>query len=249
MEIIVSHHDKAIAKLHARNLDESFLPNLAEKEEWTSLITYMDWTFEEVLAMKKLGRNDEAKLISVVAYSHSDMPDSASSKNSSEFSIVDIAPRNSSVKKHSNSSFQNSHDIKPFSASSGQLALAATKLPLFKNENSTNSLATVLIDRIMRSRSVTARSGQIFRALDYTKNKNLVAAKGNSTSRHHLEFTAGHILETIELNLKGNKSNIFFDVNIIEPPPRLPRVQVLVYLHSGEVGVASHNEVSVPESI
>jgi hypothetical protein len=69
MEIIGSHHDTAIAKLHARKLDESFFPNLKEKEEWESLINNMNWSFEEVLAMKKLGRNNEAKLTSVVAYS------------------------------------------------------------------------------------------------------------------------------------------------------------------------------------
>lgn len=211
MENIVSHHNNAIAKLRVRNLDESFLPNLAEKEEWTSLSTTMDWTFEEVLAMKKLGRNNEAKLASVVAYSHSNMLDSASSKNSSEFSIADIAPRNSSVKnKHSNSLIQNSHDIKTFQAASSKLGLAATKLPLFMNEKSTNSSPTVIFDRIMWSRSNTSSSGQSFRALDYTKNKNAVAAKGSSTSRYQIEYTAGNILETHPLNLKGNKSKIFF---------------------------------------
>jgi hypothetical protein len=49
MENIVSHHDNALAKLHARNLDESFLPNLGEQTEWASLITNMKWSYEEEL--------------------------------------------------------------------------------------------------------------------------------------------------------------------------------------------------------
>jgi predicted protein tyrosine phosphatase len=208
MENIVSHHENAIAKLSARGLDESYLPNLVEQTEWASLISNMGFSYEEELAMKKLGRNNEAKLNS--KNFSLDIPDSASSQNSNEFSISEIATRNSSIKKNSNSSFQNHMDIKkPFPASSCKLALAANKLPLFKKEKSTNSSETVTIDRIMWSRSLSSKTGHSFSALDYTKNRNAVEAKGSSNSRYHLELTAGFILEKIELNLKGNKANIF----------------------------------------
>jgi hypothetical protein len=60
MENFVSHHDNAIAKLRARNLDESIFPYIGEHTEWASLISNMQWSYEEELAMKKLGRNNES---------------------------------------------------------------------------------------------------------------------------------------------------------------------------------------------